>query len=337
MHHMDAELSPIRNFSGEAFNAARLAELKDQTSITVVLPARNEARTIGPILHQIRQELMIDVPVVDELLVIDDHSSDDTAAIASLAGARVVTAKDVLPEFGPGPGKGEALWKSLFVSEGEVIAWCDADITNFSTRFVRGTIGPILQEPTVGFCKGYYQRPIQGVASENGPGDTPGGAAIGGGVVGVGIASGGGRVTELMARPLIASLFENLGGFIQPLSGEFAGRRSLLEQVPFSQGYAVDLALLIDLSNTFGTDVLAQVDLGTRLHRNRPLSELGPQATAILAMALRRAGVATLDNDVVLQRPGNGDASIKVGERPPVRGLPGYLQPPGPSRVAAIS
>ena len=235
--------------------------------------------------------------VVDELLVIDDLSQDETALIAEKAGATVYSSGDILAEHDSAregeAGKGEALWKSLHVSTGDVIIWCDADIRNFDTRFVVGCLGPLLTRPEIGFVKGFYRRPL----NEDG--------------------EGGGRVTELMARPLIASLFPELDMMVQPLSGEFGGRREFLEQVPFCRGYAVDLGLLVDLSRRFGVDILAQVDLGSRVHRNRPLRQLGPQSAAILAMALRRSGI-DVDDPLVMRRPEFGDASIAVGELPPL-------------------
>jgi glucosyl-3-phosphoglycerate synthase len=287
---------PDRLFTYSSFSPESLVDLKDGQTITVALPARDEAETIGPILEEIVTQLVDRVPLIDELLVIDDLSEDNTAVIAEKAGATVYSSAEVLPEYGSG-GKGEALWKSLHVSTGELITWCDADIRNFDVRFVLGVLGPLLADRDIGFVKGFYQRPL------NAEGE------------------GGGRVTELMARPLIASLYPHLGHMFQPLSGEFGGRRELLRQVPFAKGYAVDLALLIDLADRFGPDVLAQVDLGSRVHRNRPLRQLGPQSAAILAMALGRAGVANIGDPLVMARPEFGDAEITVGDLPPLAEL----------------
>ena len=285
-----------RLFVYDSFDPERLAADKANTTVTVALPAKDEAATIGPILETIRSQLVDQVSLVDELLVIDDLSEDDTAIIAKEAGATVHSSADILPEHGSG-GKGEALWKSLHVSTGDLIIWCDADIKNFDTRFIVGSLGPLLQDPTIGFVKGFYRRPL----SEDG--------------------EGGGRVTELMARPLIASLFPELDMLFQPLAGEFGGRRELLEQVPFCRGYAVDLGLLIDLSRQFGADVIAQVDLGSRVHRNRPLRQLGPQSAAILAMALRRSGIDVEDGPLLMRRPEFGDAHIEIGELPALSSL----------------
>lgn len=292
----DHPIPTDRLFEYGDFEPADLVAAKGSTTITVALPAKDEAATIGPIISTIRSILVDQFPVIDELLVIDDLSEDETAVIAEKAGATVHSSADILPEHGSG-GKGEALWKSLHVSTGDLIVWCDADIRNFDTRFIVGCLGPLLTRPEIGFVKGFYRRPL----NEDG--------------------EGGGRVTELMARPLIATLFPELDMMIQPLSGEFGGRRELLEQVPFCRGYAVDLGLLIDLSRQFGAEVLAQVDLGSRAHRNRPLRQLGPQSAAILAMALRRSGVSVDAGTLTMRRPEFGDAAIEIGELPPLSSL----------------
>ncbi len=304
-----ADFAPMRLHDSATFPVARLVEAKGSTRVTVALPAKDEAPTIGAIIEAIRSELVGPGGLVDELIVIDDHSTDDTAAIARQAGATVYPAGEILPEYGVGHGKGEALWKSLHVSTGDIVCWCDADIRNYDNRFVLGPLGPLLTDSAIVFTKAFYRRPLR----DDG--------------------EGGGRVTELVARPLVSSLFPKLGSLIQPLSGEFAGRRTILEQLPFSRGYAVDLALLIDITERFGPDVVAQVDLGSRIHRNRPLRELGPQSAAITNMVLRRAGIATvvdasiLDHpsvgaDLTLLRPTLGDAVVRVGDLPPMAGVP---------------
>ncbi len=254
---------------------------------------------MGAIVATVRASLVDRVGLVDEVLVVDDHSTDRTARVAADAGARVVHVDDVLPELGPGEGKGEALWKSVAAAEGDLIVWCDADITDFGPRFVTGLVGPLLAGGEIDFVKGFYDRPV-------GP-----------------AAHGGGRVTELVARPTIALLYPHLSSIVQPLAGEYAGRRSLLERLPFVQGYGVDLGLLIDIADLEGTGVIAQVDLGTRRHRNRPLDELGPQALAVLQTALRRAdpeagGTATL------VRPDLEAVEVRVGERPALVDVAAY-------------
>jgi glucosyl-3-phosphoglycerate synthase len=291
----------IRTFHHDDFAAVQLAEQKarQRVAVSVCLPARDEAETVGRIVADLRDSLVDRVGLVDEIVVADDHSTDATAAVARDAGARVVSVDDVFPELGPGEGKGEALWKSLAVAEGDLVAWCDADITDFGPRFVLGLVGPLLRWPDVGFVKGFYDRPV---------GDS---------------AHGGGRVTELVARPVIAAMFPHLASIVQPLSGEYAGRRSLLERLPFVQGYGVDLGLLADIAELEGTEAIAQVDLGTRRHRNRPLDELGPQALAVLQTALRRAGTS-LGGDATLVRPDLEPVEVGTGERPPLVEVPAY-------------
>jgi glucosyl-3-phosphoglycerate synthase len=244
--------------------------------VSVCLPARDEEATVGAIVAAIVRELVDGAGVVDEVVVVDDGSVDGTAAAASAAGAVVVAAGDVLPEVGPGTGKGEALWKALHAAAGDVLVFCDADLRQFDPAFVTGLLAP-LADPSVVLVKGYYERP-----------------------------DGGGRVTELVARPLIELFFPELAGIRQPLGGEFAARREVLEEVPFVQGYGVDLALLVDVAARFGARNIAQADLGVRLHRNRPLDELGAQAAAVLRVALSRAGVADRqgwDTAHLAQRP----------------------------------
>ncbi|MDQ2648625.1 MAG: glucosyl-3-phosphoglycerate synthase [Actinomycetota bacterium] len=292
----------IRTFHHEAFEAEALAERKAAGGhvVSVCLPARNEAATVGGIVAHLRRELVDGVGLVDEVLVMDDHSTDATAEVAAAAGATVVAVDDVLPELGPGTGKGEALYKSVAAAEGDLIVWCDADITDFGPRFVVGLLGPLLTSSDLHFVKGYYDRPVAGSAH------------------------GGGRVTELVARPTIAMLFPHLSSIVQPLSGEYAGRRSLLERLPFVQGYGVDLGLLIDITQLEGTGGLAQVDLGTRRHRNRPLDELGPQALAVLQTALGRAGTGYGDTAATLIRPDLDPVEVSIAERPPLLEVAGY-------------
>ena len=292
-------------FHHDHYTAEFLTQLKGAAttplSISVGLPARNEATTIGTIVEQIYTQLVVDNPLVDQLLVLDDGSTDDTAAIARSAGATVYPSASISPEYDREVGgvrqggKGEALWKLLKVSNGDLLVWCDADIRNFDPRFVLGCLGPLLTQPEIGFIKGYYQRPLR----DDG--------------------EGGGRVTELVARPLISTLFPELGHIVQPLSGEFGGRREILEAVPFSRGYAVDLALLIDVSRRFGVETIGQVDLGTRIHRNRPLRQLGPQAAAILAMAYQKADGKLSGDELDLLRPTFGDHRVQIGELPALR------------------
>lgn len=244
------------------FEVDALVAAKGSASISVCLPARDEEATIGPIVASIVGELVERHPLVDEVLVVDDGCTDATAGLASAAGARVVATRT-------SAGKGGALRTSLAASGGDLVVWCDADIADFDPQFVTGLLGPLVHDPSVSFVKACYERDLDGREGE------------------------GGRVTELVARPLLARLFPHLAGFTQPLAGEYAGRRTVLEQLTFTPGYGVDLGLLIDVADLVGLEAMVQVDLGRRSHRNRPLAELAPQAEAVLAAALDRAGIPT--------------------------------------------
>ncbi|MFJ2788362.1 MULTISPECIES: glucosyl-3-phosphoglycerate synthase [unclassified Streptomyces] len=238
---------------------------KRSTRVSVVLPALNEEATVGEIVSVIRRELMSEaVPLVDELVVIDSGSTDRTAEVAAAAGARVVARDAVLPRIPAVPGKGEVLWRSLMVTSGDVVCFVDADLRDFSADFVTGIVGPLLTDPEVSFVKAMYDRPL---------GDAPG---------------QGGRVTELVARPLLNLHWPALAGFVQPLGGEYAARRSLLERLPFPVGYGVELGLLVDALHTVGLDALAQVDVGVRKHRHQDGQALGRMAAAIYRTAQLR-------------------------------------------------
>lgn len=300
-----------RRFAAGEFSTGDLVARKGSTKVSVCLPARNEEATVGAIAEVVRTELMGRLGLVDELIVMDDHSTDRTAAVAEAAGATVVACSDVLAHLGDQPGKGETLWKSLFASTGDLVVWCDSDVANFGPHFISGLLGPLLIDDTIGYCKGFYHRPVG--ADQR----------------------GGGRTTELVARPLIALLFPELGGIVQPLAGEYAGRRELLERVPFLQGYGVEMGLLIDICRLAGYDAIAQVDLGVRVHRNRPLHELSSQATEVMQAALHRADRTLVNTAITLRRPGFGDTEITMQERPPLIEVPGYSrqhpdQQPGP-------
>ena len=245
-----------------------LAKRKQDTTVSVVLPALDEEATVGDIVSALRVSLVERYPLIDELVVMDSGSRDRTAVVAAQAGARVVAADDVLPELGRVPGKGEALWKSLHVTTGEIVVFVDADLVSFDPRFVVGLLGPLLTDPAVGYVKGLYDRPL----------NTTEGL----------VPSGGGRVTELLARPLLNAFWPELSGFVQPLSGEYAGRRTLLEAVPFASGYGVEFGLLVDLAQLAGVDALAQADLGTRQHSHQSDAALGRMAGQILQTAMAR-------------------------------------------------
>lgn len=284
-----------RSYPARHFTVGALTDAKQATSVSVCIPARNEEATVGAVVRSIRTALVESVPLVDEVVVVDDHSTDATARRAAAGGARVVDASKVLVDHGQGHGKGEALWKSLHESTGDVVVWVDADIVDFDPSFVVDLLGPLLTEPDVEFVKGHYHRPeLDGI--------------------------GGGRVTELLARPLLSQFFPDLAEVAQPLSGEYAGRRSLLESLPFTVGYGVDVALLIDAARAVGIERIAQVDLGVRNHRNRTLDELGPMALAVSQAILDRAGVRP-PGPAILRRPGREPLVLSPDERPPLRTL----------------
>lgn len=234
-------------------------------SVSVVLPARNEAETVEGMVAAVAE---LSGSLVDELVVMDGGSTDGTPDIAARAGARVHDDSNVLPEHGPCLGKGDALWRSLTVTSGDVVAFVDSDIKNPSTDFVVGLLTPLLAEPDVALVKAFYERPLQSEGQLQ--------------------PSGGGRVTELLARPLLNLLWPPLAGLVQPLSGEYAGRRELLEAIPFFTGYGVELGMLVDTLEAVGMDAIAQVDVGERIHFNQPLEALSRMAFAIAQVAFLR-------------------------------------------------
>jgi nucleotide-binding universal stress UspA family protein len=298
----------------------RLVQLKEKQGLTVslVLPTLDEEETIGPIVRRAIRELMGRVPLVDEILVIDSQSTDRTREIAEAEGARVVQHPDVLARYGSFRGKGEALWKSVFETNGDIIVWADTDVRNWHPRMVYGTIGPLLHEPRLQYVKGYYQRPIvsNGVLKEG----------------------GGGRVTELVARPLINLFYPELSGLIQPLAGEYAGRREHLERIPFFTGYAVEIGHLIDLLERLGLNGFGQVDLDIRIHRNQELEGLSRMSFVILQAVMKRLEerrkvrlFAEMGSTMKLPRSGRGRLALEVieladQERPPMIRIPEYLE-----------
>jgi len=287
----------------------RAAKRALRRSVSVCLPARNEEATIGAIVREVRNELVDDAGdgLVDEVVVIDDGSTDGTADAARAAGARVVAEAGVLPEAGPGSGKGNVLWKSLYVCEGDLLCWVDADLANFRADTVTKLLAPLLADADTLLVKAAYARSFEGAPT------------------------GGGRVTELVARPLVSLLFPKLADISQPLGGEYAARREALERLPFVEGWGVELGLLIDLVDRFGRDAVAQVDLGTREHRNRPVEQLAAESLSIIATALRRAGLLQLDGPTLeLLRAdveGNVDAElVEIRERPPITTIAAYRE-----------
>ncbi|MFP4311310.1 MAG: glucosyl-3-phosphoglycerate synthase, partial [Nitriliruptoraceae bacterium] len=266
-------------------------------SVSVIIPARDEAATVGHVVEVIRRTLQDEVPLVDELLVVDSDSSDDTAEVARAAGARVVAQAEVLPDLGTAPGKGEAMWKGLAATTGDLVVFLDADVTDVQPHFVVGLLGPLLEEPQLQLTKAVYDRRL---ALEQATQDV-----------------GGGRVTELLARPALTRWFPALASLAQPLAGEVAARRSLLRDLPFVRGYGVEVAMLIDVVTRHGIEAIAQVDLGRRTHEHQDLAALGRMATELLEVIVGRRAALDAGDD---RGPSGGPA-------PSERGDPAILAP----------
>jgi glucosyl-3-phosphoglycerate synthase len=288
-----------------------LALAKGDTTVSVVLPARDEQETVGDIVAVIRRDLVERTPLVDEIVVVDSHSTDATAERAREAGARVVAQDAVLSHLPPLTGKGEALWKGLAAAKGDIIVYIDADLRSFGAHYVSGLVGPLLVDRDTHFAKATYERPYIGA---------DGSAQRG----------GGGRVTELVARPLLNMFWPELAGFSQPLGGEYAARREVLEQVPFVTEYGVEFALLVDLLHLIGLDAMAQVDLGHRIHTHQSMAALGRMAGQIMLTAwsrLERQGRVLASEPpahTLLQFGLEGQADlvdVAVAERPPLASL----------------
>ncbi|MDD7811042.1 glucosyl-3-phosphoglycerate synthase [Mycobacterium sp. CSUR Q5927] len=259
-----------RTWSRPDWTVAELLTAKAKTgrTISVVLPALNEQATIESVIDSITP--LVD-NLVDELIVLDSGSTDDTEIRSIAAGARVVSREQAVPEVAPQPGKGEALWRSLAATSGDIVVFVDSDLINPDPMFVPKLVGPLLTGDGVHLVKGFYRRPLKVNGTED--------------------ATGGGRVTELVARPLLTALRPELGAVLQPLGGEYAGSRELLASVPFAPGYGVEIGLLIDTYDRLGLDAIAQVNLGVRAHRNRPLAELAVMSRQVVATLLSRCGV----------------------------------------------
>jgi len=275
-------------------------------SVSVVLPALNEEATVGEIVAIIRHDLMQQVPLVDEIVVVDSGSTDRTSEVAAAAGARVVHRDDILPRIPAVPGKGEVLWRSLLVTSGDIVCFIDADLKEFSSDFVTGIVGPLLTDPGVDLVKAMYDRPLGGAAGQ------------------------GGRVTEMMARPLLNMHWPQLAGFVQPLGGEYAARRSLLEQLPFPVGYGIELGMLVDALHLVGLDALAQVDVGVRKHRHQDGQALGRMAAQIYRTAQLRLARGHLIRPSLTQFERGPDGfeprtySVDTEERPPMADITEY-------------
>ncbi len=262
--HVEAWLA-ARTSTAADWPHDRVLEAKN-ARVAVVLPALNEAQTVGQIVQVLHDELLGNL--VDDLVVLDSGSTDATAALAKAHGARVVALDEVFPALPPLRGKGEAMWRALAATDADIVVYIDADLRSFSADYVRALVGPLFADPTVALVKAVYERPfVQGDQV---------------------VPAGGGRVTELVARPLLNLYWPQLAGVIQPLAGEYAARRSLLERLPFPVGYGVEFAMLVDTAELLGVDAIAQVDLGVRLHRHQDERRLGLMAAQILQTALRR-------------------------------------------------
>lgn len=308
-------------FDAEEFkDVERLVAAKKSQGVTISLglPALNEEATIGQVISSVKKELFDKYPLLDEIVLIDSQSSDRTVEIAKELGVPVHIHQEVLPSVGARRGKGEALWKSLYVLKGDIICWIDTDIINPDPRFVYGLVGPLLREPRIQYVKGYYRRPIK-------IGDKT-------------YETGGGRVTELTIRPLFNLFFPELSGFIQPLAGEYAGRRSCLEQLPFFTGYGVETGHLIDMLERFGLGALGQVNLRERQHRNQELGALSQMAFAITQIVMKRLEERerlrlTEDVNRTMKLIAMGETGLQLDvrhiedrERPPMLEIPEYRQ-----------
>jgi glucosyl-3-phosphoglycerate synthase len=285
----------VRTFDVMHWTLADAVAAKGDHRISMCIPCRDEAATVGHLVELVRESLF--GPLIDELIVVDDRSVDDTAAVAAAAGATVVPIANVHAVHGEGRGKGNALWATLAVSDGDIVVWCDGDVTSFEPDWVIRLVAPLLIDDTVALVKAHYDRPTE--------------------------LGGGGRTTELVARPLLSLFFPEIAGLHQPLSGEFAGRRSVLEQLPFVEGWGVEIAMLIDIAERFGPQAIGQVDLGTRMHRHQPLSSLAVQAAEVMATLLSRTpATAAFAEDVLsLHLPDGTNRTLNLDERPPLAGL----------------
>lgn len=289
----------IHSFHHADFTPQGLRGRKDG-EVTVVLPARNEAATIGSIVDAL---LSLD-GLIDQILVIDAGSPDGTAEIARRAGAEVHDQDELLPELGPAVGKGDAMWRALSVARGEYVAYIDSDTLDFSPHFATGLLGALLGREDIRWVKGAFQRPFIGSGKVM-PGE-------------------GGRVTELCARPLLAAFYPPLSGFVQPLAGEVAARRELLEEIPFTGDFGIEIGMLIDVYERFGLDAMAQVDLGERRNEHQPLLDLGHMAYKVLAatmLRLRRSGRVAEEPIPPFDGPDGRVLELALVERPPFASL----------------
>ncbi|MBU0927092.1 MAG: glucosyl-3-phosphoglycerate synthase [Spirochaetes bacterium] len=320
MHESGDWLARRTFHHGDFSDIAALVRRKQERglSISLCFPTLNEEATIAKEIVIIKSELQLRHPLVDEIVVIDSGSTDRTAEIAAEFGAKVYLAADILPGIDPYKGKGENLWKALYVLEGDIIVYVDADIKNIHPRFVYGLVGPLLADEEIRFVKAFYDRPIALDQKTVKP-------------------SGGGRVTELVTRPLFSSFYPELAQFIQPLSGEYAGFRECFDSIPFPIGYGVETSMLMDIYDKFGMEAMAQVDLDKRVHRNQTTVALGRMSFGIIQTfiaKLNASGKASMVGELyrtMIQFELEGGAyrrkesRIDIVERPPIIGLPEYL------------
>ena len=296
-----------RTWSDPSWTVDALVAAKRGRTVSVVLPALDEEATVGAVVAAVTPLVGT---LVDEVVVVDSGSTDATAARARAAGARVVSREEALPGVAVVGGKGEVLWRALAATSGDVVVFLDADLVDTDAAFVPSLLGPLLTVDGVELVKGFYHRPLRFSDAD---------AAL----------TGGGRVTELVARPALASIRPALAGVVQPLGGEYAGTRALLESLPFAAGYGVEIGLLLDTEATRGLDALAQVDLGVRKHRHRSLRALGVTAAEVLDAALRRArpAVPTGQEGSLVQFVRGGDGwvpdehPVATLDRPPMASL----------------
>jgi len=289
----------------------RLVDLKKMKGavISLAFPTLNEEATIGKEILVIKTELMDRFPLIDEIVVIDSGSEDRTCEIAAGFGAQVHQSRDILKSRGTYRGKGENLWKSLHVLRGNIIVWIDADIHNIAPKFVYGLVGPLLENDGISYVKGFYERPIRTRTTLS--------------------ASGGGRVTEILVRPLFSLFYPELAYLVQPLSGEYAGRRRVLEQLPFSVGYGVETGHLIDIYHKFGVQALAQVDLDRRVHRNQSVQSLSKMAFGILTTFFNRLNMYGEDDLETRLKEFHIALSVQGGVHEPVLSqVPTLERPP---------
>jgi glucosyl-3-phosphoglycerate synthase len=279
VHQQARDWYERQTFDAADWTSAQLLAVKGAQRISVVIPARNEESSVGSVVTTIRAELVEATALVDELIVIDSLSTDATADQARAHGAVVHSVADIRADLGVRAGKGEALWKSQFVATGDLLVFIDADLTEWGPHFVTGLLGPMLTDPATLLVKGFYDRLFE---SDN---EVP--------------SSEGGRVTELVARPLLAARWPELAALVQPLAGEWAIRRSLFERLPVPVGYGVEFATLVDTWAQHGLDALAQVDLGRRGHRHQSVHDLSVMALEILRVADVRSGLADASHDPV--------------------------------------